>query len=440
MLRRKFIKQGAGLALGIPAISVATAIQHDYTERALDKLAQLPPQEAATQEEAWEQIASMYNPDESFLNLENGYFSMCSVPVMESFMQKTRSVNSQSSYYMRRLMQPERLLIKSELAQLAGVPAEEIALTRNTTESLNILIQGIDLKAGDEVLLSKQDYGSMQEAFEQKAKRQGVVLKYVQIPLLPKSANDVIKAYEKSITPKTRMMLVTQMINLTGQILPVKELCALGKAKNIEVIVDGAHAFAHLDFKISDLGCDYYAASLHKWLGAPLGTGFLYVRQNKVANIWPLMGDTGKEKNSIEKLEHTGTTPPANYLSIKAAIDFNMRIGLKRKEERLRYLKNYWTGKLKSIKGVNLLTPEGIEQSCGIACFSLDNMPATVVSNRLYDEHRIFTVAIETDEVKGVRVTPHLFTTTEHLDRFVQAVQVIAGENPAPPAASPKKK
>ncbi|MFA7379014.1 MAG: aminotransferase class V-fold PLP-dependent enzyme [Bacteroidia bacterium] len=439
MLRRKFIKQGAGLALGIPAISVAAAIQHDHTERALDKLAQLPPREAATEEEAWEQIAAMYNPDESFLNLENGYFSMCSVPVMESFMQKTRSVNSQSSFYMRRMMQPERSLIKSELALFCGVQMEEIALTRNTTESLNILIQGIDLKAGDEVLLSKQDYGSMQEAFEQKAKRQGVVLKYVEIPLLPKSANDIVKAYEKSITSKTKMMLVTHMINLTGQILPVKELCALGKAKNIEVIVDGAHAFAHLDFKISDLGCDYYAASLHKWLGAPLGTGFLYVRQNKVATIWPLMGDTGKEKNSIEKLEHTGTTPPANYLSIKAAIDFNLRIGLKRKEERLRYLKNYWTGKLKSIKGVSMLTPEGIEQSCGIACFSIENIPATVVSNRLYDEHRIFTVAIETDEVKGVRVTPHLFTTTEHLDRFVQAVQVIAGENPAP-AATPKKK
>lgn len=439
MLRRKFLKQGAGLALGIPAISVAAAIQHDHTERALDKLAQLPPHEAATQEEAWEQIAAMYNPDESFLNLENGYFSMCSVPVMESFMQKTRSVNSQSSFYMRRMMQPERLLIKSELAQLAGVPAEEIALTRNTTESLNILIQGIDLKSGDEILLSKQDYGSMQEAFEQKAKRQGVVLKYVQIPLLPKSASEIVKAYEKSITSKTRMMLVTHMINLTGHILPVKELCALGKAKNIEVIVDGAHAFAHLDFKISDLGCDYYAASLHKWLGAPLGTGFLYVRQNKVANIWPLMGDTGKEKTNIEKLEHTGTTPPANYFSIKAAIDFNMRIGLKRKEERLRYLKNYWTGKLKTIKGVGMLTPEGAEQSCGIACFSMENVPATVVSNRLYDEHKIFTVAIETDEVKGVRVTPHLFTTTEHLDRFVQAVQVIAGENPAP-ATTPKKK
>lgn len=439
MQRRTFIRQGAGLALGVPALSLASALEQSQADMAIRQLSQLSPSEAAMQNEPWEQIAALYTPDVSFVNLENGYFSMCSIPVLEAFMNKTRIVNRQSSLYMRQMMQPERALIKSELARFLDVPTEELALTRNTTESLNILIHGFDLKAGDEVILSKQDYGSMQEAFEQKAKRHGVVLRYVKIPLLPKNKEEVIKAYEKAITPKTRMMLVTHMINLTGHILPVKELCALGKSKNIEVLVDGAHAIAHIDFKINELGCDYYAASLHKWLGAPLGCGMLYVRKNKIAGIWPLMGDTSKAVDDIEKLEHIGTNPPANYFSIKEAIDLNLRIGVPRKEERLRYLKNYWTSRMQQWAGIDILTPPAPEQSCGIAMFSIRNMPPADVARMLFEQHRIFTVAIDTEEVKGVRVTPHVFTTTEHLDRFLTAVQNIAGI-PSVPTPAPKKK
>ncbi len=435
MKRRNFLKSSALLAISPSLANASGHINSITLEENLAMLNSQPNETAATMNEEWDQIAMQYDVSSDFINLENGYCSMLPIPVLESFVQKTKDLNRKLTWFMRREMGTERQVIKNSLADIAGVPASEIALVRNTTEGLNIVIHGIDLKAGDEIILSKQDYGSMVEAFEQKAQRTGTVNKFIHIPLAPANKQVIIDAYAKAITPKTKLILVTHIINITGQIMPVREICDMAHAKGIEVIVDGAHSFGLLDFRISDLDCDYFATSLHKWFGAPIGAGLLYMKTAKTAKVWPLLGDTGKDRSSMEKFEHLGTNPPAVYLSVRAAMDFNLLMGIKLKEERLRYLKNYWVDKVKDIPKVKILTPAS-DQSCAIATFSIDGMPPAEIEQLLLNQHRILTVAINNDEVKGVRVTPHVFTSINHLDKLVEAIRAFVegkfGPIPAP--------
>lgn len=439
MERRNFIKSTALLAF-TPSLAGATAhYTNARAEESFQLLASAPPETAARMEEAWDTIGALYDNDSSFINLENGYCSTVPITVLDRFIENSRMVNRRLTRFMRTEMMQERKMAKMLLSVLCGTTDAELALVRNTTEALNILIQGIDLKPGDEVLLSKQDYGSMIEAFEQKAKRTGTVNNYVKIPLQPKTDQEIIDAYAKAITPKTKMMLVTHVINITGQVMPVKQLCELGKSKGIEVMVDGAHAFGQLDFKISDLGCDYYATSLHKWFGAVVGAGLLYIRSEKIANVWPLMGDTRKNENDIEKLEHIGTNPPAVYMSVNAALEFQNRIGLKTKQERLRMLKDYWVNKVKTLPGVKILSPLTAEQSCAIATLSIDGFDANQLATELLTRKQIYTVAIDNEEVKGVRVTPHLYTKLSQLDLLVEVITELAQlKNGPAPAAKPK--
>ena len=433
MKRRFFLKQSASAALALPLAAVAGDVPDigpHLNHPAFDALARLSPDEAALADELWDEIRQQYNLNPDFLNLESGYCNTLSNMVLESLLSQARVNNMAITRYMRTQMEMDRSRTKERLATLMGVDPNLIAITRNTTESLNILISGIDLKKDDEIILSRQDYGSMVEAFEQKARRTGTVNKFVKIPLLPKDKKEIIAVYEKAITPKTKVMLVTHMINITGQIMPVKELCALGRKHGIEVFVDGAHAFAHIDFSLQELDCDYYATSLHKWLGAPLGNGLLFVKPEKIERIWPLMGDTAKGSNDIRKFEHLGTMMPAVWQGINMAIDQHMRISGKVKESRLRYLKNYWVEKCKTIPGFTLLTPTGDTQSCGIATFTLEGRQADAIARTLM-EKEVFTVAINNEEVKGVRVTPNVFTSTDDLDRLVKALTETASELPA---------
>lgn len=446
MKRRNFLKSSALLAISPSLANASGHINSITLEENLAALNSKPKETAAAMNEEWDKIARQYDISSDFINLENGYCSMLPIPVLESFIQKTKDLNRKLTWFMRREMETERQSVKNILADMAGVPSSEIALVRNTTEGLNIVIHGIDLKAGDEIILSRQDYGSMVEAFEQKAKRTGTVNKFITIPLAPANKQVIIDAYAKAITPKTKLILVTHIINITGQIMPVREICDMAHAKGIEVIVDGAHSFGLLDFRINDLDCDYFATSLHKWFGAPIGAGLLYMKTAKTANVWPLLGDTGKDRNSMEKFEHLGTNPPAVYLSVRAAMDFNLLMGIKLKEERLRYLKNYWVDKVKDIPKVKILTPAN-DQSCAIATFAIDGMPPAEIEQLLLNQHRILTVAINTNEVKGVRVTPHVFTSITHLDKLVEAIRAfvegkfgpITAPGNTPPAPAPPK-
>jgi selenocysteine lyase/cysteine desulfurase len=266
----------------------------------------------------------------------------------------------------------------------------------------------------------------MLETFAMRAKRFGIVNKVITIPLHPKNDNEIIDAYEKAITKKTKVILVTHLINLTGQILPARAIAEMAHAKGIEVIVDAAHSFAQLDYKIPELDCDYYGASLHKWLCCPLGTGIMYMKKEKIAKTWPLFGDTGQPDDSITKFEHIGTHPVSTNLTIASAIKFHNSIGSKRKEERLRYLKNYWVTQVKDLPKVIINTPFEDERSCALANFAIDGMQPNAVADYLYDKHKIFTVGINRESVKGVRVTPHLYTTKAELDLLVKAIQELS--------------
>ena len=424
--RRNFIRKAGNATLGLSALTVFNPLHANSVETAGKKINHLSAKDAAQDEDFWYQVQKAYRQSPHFINLESGYYSPEPLEVLESQFDNIKMINEQPSFYMRRRQQGDKKAIKEQLADFAGVSADEIVITRNTTEALDTIILGMDLKPGDEAVMTDQDYGSMLETFEMRARRFGIVNKVISIPLHPKNDNEIVDAYEKAITNKTKVILVTHLINLTGQILPARAIAEMAHAKGIEVIVDAAHSFAQLDYKIPELDCDYYGASLHKWLCCPLGTGIMYMKKEKIEKTWPLFGDTGQPEDSITKFEHIGTHPVSTNLTIASAIKFHNSIGSKRKEERLRYLKNYWINQVKDLPKVVINTPFEDERSCALANFAIEGMQPKVVADYLYDKHKIFTVGINREAIKGVRVTPHLYTTKAELDLLVKAIQELS--------------
>ncbi len=424
--RRKFLKQFGTAALATTGISTFNPLNATNLKERIGKVSQRDPRELAKDEDFWYHVQKAFNPSPHFINLENGYFLMQPTVVLEAQIRNMQMINENTSFYYRREMAEERLNVKKKLAQLAGVSHEEIVITRNTTEALDTVILGMDLKPGDECLMTNQDYGSMLEAFEQRAERHGVKNNVIDIPLWPKNKMEVVRAFEKAVTPRTKVILVTHMINLTGQILPAREIADMAHERGIEIILDAAHSFAQVDFSIKDTDCDYMGTSLHKWLCCPLGAGMMYMKKEKIAKTWPLFGDSRISKDDIQKFEHIGTHPENTRLSIAAAIDFHESLGVKRKEERLRYLKNYWVNQVKDLPKVTINTPLGDDQSCAIANVAIEGMAPNEVSDYFYKNHKVWTVAINREAVKGVRVTPHLYTRLEHLDKLVGAIKEIA--------------
>ena len=399
-------------------------------DEALAKVAAISPADLAQDDDFWLQIRAAYPVTKEFIQLENGYYSLQPQEVLDSYQKHIQRINSVSSYYMRTRQFDDKLESRRQLAELLGASHEEVIITRNTTESLDTIIAGINWKPGDEAIMAEQDYGAMLDMFKLQARRYGIVNRVVSVPNHPASDEELVALYEKAITPKTRLLMVCHLINITGHIMPVKKIVEMAHRHHVEVLVDGAHAFAHLDFKIADLGgCDYYGASLHKWLGTPLGAGLLYVRKDKIAPIWQLFGDMGYADDDIRKLNHTGTHPVATDLAIQDAIRFHQRIGIARKQARLRYLQRYWTDKVRTNPTIMLNTPEDPNRSCAIANVGVKGKKPGELAKLLFDKYRIFTVAIDNDKasVHGVRVTPHLYTTPHELDTFVRALQEIAG-------------
>jgi selenocysteine lyase/cysteine desulfurase len=323
-------------------------------------------------------------------------------------------------------MADDKIMVREQLAALVGCDKEELIITRNTTEAIDTVICGIDWKAGDEVIFAEQDYGAMIDMFKQQAKRYGIINKVVSVPNHPKNDEELIELYQQQITAKTRLIMISHMINITGQILPVKKICDMAHSKDVKVLVDGAHAIAHFQFKISDLNCDYYASSLHKWLSVPLGAGMLYVQKNNIEELWPLFSESGYPQNDIRKLNHTGTHPMHTELTIPFAIEFYNKIGPSRKEERLRFLAQYWTNKLSNNKKVIINTPISPERSCGIANVGIQGMKPSLMAETLLKKYQIWTVAIDGAGVHGCRITPNVYTTTIELDRLVLAVNEMA--------------
>ena len=386
------------------------------------------PRKTFTFDGDWNKVRKAYQLRD-YINLENGYYNILPTYTLEYQIDKLKELNDDGSYYMRKYMPTDKQRIREAMAQFLQVPVEELIITRNTTESLDTIISGYPWQKGDEAIMARQEYGSMLDMFKQQARRFGIVNTFLDIPLHPSSDEEIVDLYRKAITPRTKMILVSHMINITGHILPIRKICDMAHEHGVKVLVDGAHAIAHFVFKISDLNCDYYGASLHKWLSVPLGAGILYVKKENISEIWPLFGEAAYADTDIRKLNHTGTIPMHIEKSIPFAIQFYNTIGGECKEERLRYLQRYWSDQLRTKQGFIINTPEAKERSCGIANIGIEGLDPNIVSHKLLTEHKIWTVAIDSAGVKGCRITPNIYTTTEELDQFVQAMETIQKNN-----------
>jgi isopenicillin-N epimerase len=424
--RRTFLSS-AGRGLGLMATSSATvASLFENVIAASRTVEHLSPTEAAADEDFWALIQQAFSVTRGIVNLNNGGVSPSPRIVTEAFVRYTWQQEDATAYTMWQILEPQSETIRTGLAEVFGCDAEEIAITRNASESLEILLMGLDLKSGDEVLTTTQDYPRMLTTLKQRELREGLKLKLIQIPIAPDDVNDIARAYERAITPKTKLILVSHQINITGQINPVKKVCEMARARGIETIVDGAHSFAQFDFKRDDLGCDYFGTSLHKWLYAPKGTGMLYVRKEKIPKVWPLMASEDKQRNDIRKYEEIGTHSAAMRLAIGEAVLFHNAIGGKRKEERLRYLSRYWMNNLKAIPKIGFNTSFDPAQSCAIANFKIDGVDPVALGGYLMSKHKIFTTPIVHDEFTGIRITPNVYTTLWELDRFCGIVADVA--------------
>ncbi len=423
--RRQFLKHIGGVA----ALSIATPMLNPIfikeAEAACKEFPQSSNVPVESDEDFWAVIRRAYTSSPGVINLNNGGVSPQPLSVQDALDRYTRFSNEGPAYYMWHVLDKGRETVRGKLAGLAGCSAEELAICRNTTEALETIIYGLNLNEGDEILTSDQDYPNMLNAFRQREKREGIKINYVSIPVPCKDVSEITKIFKKAITPKTKVMLICHMINLTGQILPVREICDMAHKHGIEVIVDGAHTFAHLDYNISDFNCDYFGTSLHKWLCAPFGTGLLYVKKDKIKNLWPLFGSPDPESDDIRKFEHLGTRSFPSELAIGHAIDFHNAIGSERKEKRLRYLKNYWVERVQDIPGVYLNTSLEEEQSCALANFGVESMNPADICSSLFKRKSVYVIAINHDDFKGVRVTPHVYTSLSDLDLLVQGVKEL---------------
>ena len=415
MNKRTFIKRFGQLAISVPLLPNTTLGNHPKSFHT-----------RTVSDDFWMNIRSDYDLKPDYINLESGYYNIIPRPTLEKLQGYMRMVNYEGSYYMRTVQWDNKKNTASRLAGLVNCAPDELIITRNATESLDLIITGYPWKQGDEAIMAEQDYGAMLEQFKLASKRYGINNKLVSVPNHPKSDEEIVRLYEEAITPKTKLIFVSHMINITGHILPIKKICAMAHQKGVEVLVDGAHCIGHFEVDIDDLGCDYYGTSLHKWLAAPLGAGFLYVSKSKIAKIWPLLAEHNREPDDIGRLNHTGTHPLYTDLTINDAIDYHEQIGIKRKEDRLRYLQRYWSDAVRPLKNVRVNTPVDLERSCGIANVGLANITPKELADRLMEDFKIFTVAVDGANVHGCRISPNVFTTTDELDQFIAVIKTLA--------------
>ena len=428
LLRRSFLKKLAGVG-GTLSISswLSRAIAADINE-ALLYLNQLRPEEAASDENLWMSIQQAYTVSPNIINLNNGGVSPQPLIVQDAVDRYYRYSNEAPSYYMWRILDQGREPLRAKLADLASCSPEEVAVNRNATEALDTIIFGIKLQEGDAVVLSKQDYPNMISAYKQRALRDGVQLNWVNLDLRMENDDEIIARYMEAVTPNTKAMHITQVINWTGQILPAQKLCAEAKKRGITTVVDGAHAFAHINSNISEIGCDYYGTSLHKWLSAPFGTGMIYVKKENIADLWPLIPDHDPTRDDIRKFENLGTRSFANEQAIGHAIDFHNAIGAERKQARLQYLKTYWVNKVKDHPNIRINTPLSPAYSCALANVAIEGIAPIDLNNRLFRDYKIHASPVVWENIEGVRITPHVYTKLKDLDKLADALLYIADE------------
>jgi selenocysteine lyase/cysteine desulfurase len=428
MQRRSFL----GSTLGLTPAAFTAAFQSNAVLQAKSAVASVndrPADTVARDEDFWFNIRHAFTVDRNMINLNNGGVSPAPKIVMDTEIRYLEMENLNPSYYMWNVLDPGIETVRRRLAETFGCDTEECAITRNASEALENVQMGMSLKAGDEVVTTNQDYGRMITTWQQRERRDGIVLKQVTFQVPPPSMEYLKNQIEAAITPRTKVIHICHITNRTGQIFPVKAICQMARARGIETIVDGAHAFAQFPFKQADLDCDYYGTSLHKWVLAPIGTGMLYVRKSKIASIYPLMAAPDSMKDNIRKFEEIGTHPASQRNAVTEALDFHDSIGPQRKAERFRYLRRRWSNELRELPGVKILNSEDPEQSCAIGFISIAGMDSHKLAEYLWTKHRIWTVAITTPgEYDGLRITPNVYTTLEEIDTFTKVMtKVIKG-------------
>ncbi len=418
MDRRSFFHFTSGVA-------AATALASQLPVRAFAAAAKgKTAEELAVDEDFWTQVRNEFTTDRTVINMNNGYASPAPRTVQEAMKRYLDYTNMGPYHTMVRELDPKIETARRMIAEAAGCDPEEIAITRNSSEALEIAQMGINLKAGDEVLTTNQDYPRMLTTFRQRVRREGIKLKTISFPVPVTSQDDLFHRYEQAITPQTKLILLCHITNRTGQILPVRRICDMAHERNIPVIVDGAHAFSQFPYKISDLNCDYYGVSLHKWTFAPIGTGFLYVRKSRIKETWALMASSERNDDDIRKFEEVGTHPAANFDAICEALTFNQSIGIDRKAARLRYLKDRWATRLAKNPKVRILHNPDPEMSCGIGMLGLQGADPAKLADALQRKHAIYTAFVPHEEYTGIRITPSVYTTLAEVDHFAACVEL----------------
>jgi len=428
--RRSFLKMTA-LAGAFSTNSLFRQVHAEEMGAASSAVSHLDASAVAQNEDFWSVIQRGYSVSTQIINLNNGGVSPAPVVVQQAVERYNQMTNEGPSYFMWQILDQGREPLRQKLAHLAGTSPEEIAINRNATEALNTIIYGLPLQPGDEVIGTKQDYPNMMNAYRQRAARDGIVYKQISFDFPIENADTIVKAYEQAITPRTKLVHVTHMVNWVGQLMPVQQIADMAHAKGIEVIVDGAHSFGLMDFKIPDLHCDYFGTSLHKFLSAPIGSGMMWVKKDKIEKLWPLTCYGDPHSPDIRKFEALGTRSFPIEQGIGEAINFHEAIGSRRKQERVFYLKNYWAMQVKDFPGVKLHTSLDPRFSCAICGVSIDGVPPRDLMNTLFDRYKIHTVSIDYEKIHCIRVTPHVYTTLADLNKFVGAIGEIAASKKA---------
>ncbi len=415
--RREFVRGLTAAGMAAAPVFRESAIASLF--RANTTIGSRSPAEVAEDETYWSEIQRAFDTDRTLINLNNGGVSPTPSHVLEAMIRDLKFTNESPAEHMWRILEPRIESVRRDLAREFGCDVEEMAITRNASEANEIMIFGLDLKAGDEVVTTNQNYGRMLTAWDQRVRREGIVLKQISFKVPPPSAKYLVDQFRAAITPRTKVIEVTHITNLTGQIMPVREIVEMARPLGIEVFVDGAHAFAHFPFKRDDLQCDFYGTSLHKWLLAPIGTGFLYVRKDKQKKLWPLMAAAQSQENDIRKYEEIGTHPAANHNAISAALAFYRGIGADRKIARLRYLRDRWAKRLLAESPrVRVLTPLNDKNSGAIALVDIDGLDNLKLGGWLMSNFRIVNTPIVHPEFRGIRITPNVYTTVDEIDTF----------------------
>ena len=423
MGRKKFIQQaGAGiLAAGMPLTAMADSGMHPVVDKTDFDNGGEPGDE-----KYWKKIArKYYHLPEDYTNLENGYYGLMPKPVQQAFSKNIELANAEGPKFARKTFPALSADIKKQLAAFLQVSDEEILITRNATEALNIAIQGYPFKPGDEVLINQLDYFSMIEAFRMLEKRGRVTVKTFEMPLLPANEDAVVEEYRKAITDKTKVILLTHVSNINGLVVPVAKIAAMAKQKDIDTITDSAHALGHIPFSLPALGSDFVGMNLHKWIGNPLGAGVLYVKKERIKEMSMLFGDVNSAEDSINKLGHFGTTPFSVIMTIPDSLAFHKLMNIDKVTKRLHYLKSIWINELKDIPSVEIVSPA--DQTCAIASFRIKDKKSSEVADYLFREHNILTVGRALGSNGCIRVTPALFTAADDVMKFVEAVKKFPG-------------